>query len=335
MNMLQIEGVALDGICACVPAGVEESFSRLCALYGDEEKARSVVKATGISSRRVAAAGVSSLDLCTAAAERLFDSSAVRRDEIGSVVCVTFTPASAMPCNAVRAQSSLGLGTGVAAFDINMACSGWVYGLYVAALLAKSSGRKTLLLDGDVQTAHVDPSDGATVPVLADAGSATVVSPSPGARAWKFAFMSDGAKGGALVLPHGGRISMDGFGVFRFVTVDTLRFLGDFLAGTGETPESLDAFVPHQANIFMVSQLARSLGFPQEKLLTSAGEFGNTGSSSLPLTIACRCGKPGMPEKDARLLVSGFGGGLSAGAALVDLPARCRLEVFDYKDGEE
>ena len=312
MRTLELTGVSIDGVCAALPQASEDNLARCTELYGDAAKAASVVKATGILRRRIAAAGTTSLDLCVAAAEVLMKEAAVSAADVGGVVFVTFTPADAMPCNACQAQARLGLGNDIVAFDVGLACSGYAYGLYLAGSLARATGRKILLLDGDAQTAHVKKDDGSTVPVLADAGTATIVSPS-GTDTWEFAFLSKGEDGAALRLPVGGTISMDGFAVYRFVAMDVQTFIKGFLAETGRAADSFDAFVPHQANVFMIRQLAKSLGFAADKLLVSADEVGNSASATVPVTIA-RCAKGGQ-----RLLVSGFGGGLSASVASITL----------------
>ena len=322
MKILGLTGVSVDGVCAALPQASEDNLARCTELYGDAAKAASVVKATGILRRRIAAAGTTSLDLCVAAAEALRKDAAVSAADVGVVVFVTFTPAEAMPCNACQAQARLGLGNDIVAFDVGLACSGYAYGLYLAGTLARATGRKILLLDGDAQTAHVKRDDGATVPVLADAGTATIVSPG-GADTWEFAFLSKGEDGAALRLPVGGTISMDGFAVYRFVAMDVHAFIKGFLAETGRTADSFDAFVPHQANVFMIRQLAKSLGFAADKLLVSADEVGNSASATVPVTIA-RCAKGGQ-----RLLVSGFGGGLSASVASITLSKTAVLTALN------
>ena len=108
---------------------------------------------------------------------------------------------------------------------------------------------------------------------------------------------------------------------FRFVAADVSSFIKGFLAEIGRAADSFDAFVPHQANVFMIRQLAKSLGFAADKLLVSADEFGNSASATVPVTIA-RCAKGGQ-----RLLVSGFGGGLSASVASITLPETAVLKV--------
>lgn len=330
-RVFDLSGVRVAGVRACLPKMSEDNFARCVALYGDERKAAGVVKATGIARRRVADAGVSSLDLCVAAARALLDDCGVASEDVGAVICVTFTPERQMPCNACQAQSRLGLPRSVSAFDINLACSGWPYGLYVAGLLARAMGVRVLLLDGDVQTARMDHADGATAPVLADAGTATLVEPAPhcDGRPWRFSFMTDGANGDALSLPFGGAISMDGFGVFKFATLDVLDFISGFMESVSAAPGDFDAFVPHQANVYMVRQIAKRLGFAGERTWISGDEFGNSASASVPVTIAHCAGR--LPRADRRLLVAGFGGGLSASVCDMDLPGDCKLGVSDYE----
>lgn len=334
MQIVELDGTRLAAVWACLPARSEDNLARCAEIYGDAKKAAGIVKATGIERRRVADAGVSSLDLCVAAASRLMSETGVRPGEIGAVIDVTFTPERAMPCNACQAQSRLGLPSDVAAFDVNLACSGWAYGLCVASTFAKATGKSVLLLDGDTQTPYMDAADKATVPVMADAGTAALVEPSAApasAAPWRFSFLTDGAKGDALTLPFGGKIAMDGFGIFKFVTTDVFRFLREFMSATGAAAESIDAFVPHQANVYMVRQLAKPLGFPPEKVWISGDVFGNSSSATVPVTIAWRGGRGDNATRgDRRLFVSGFGGGLSASAALITLPSDCSLGLFDY-----
>lgn len=323
MQITSLKGAKIEGICACVPAKSEDNLTRCTAVYGNESKAQSIVKATGIKSRRIVENGVTSLDLCVKAAEGLFELTGVTREEIGAVIDVTFTPERTMPCNACQAQRRLGLSRDLIAFDVNLACSGWAYGLFVAANIAKAIGRKVLLLDGDTQTPYMDPNDIATVPVMADAGTATLVAPTElsDGSPWKFAFLTDGSKGDALTLPFGGRITMDGLGIFKFVTMDVLYLIRDFMAEAGEMPENLDAFVPHQANIFMIQQIAKKLKLG-EKIKISGDVLGNSSSATVPTTIA-------YTDARGRLLVSGFGGGLSASVGVIDIPQDCALKVVE------
>ena len=145
-------------------------------------------------------------------------------------------------------------------------------------------------------------------------------------------FMTQGGKGDALQLPFGGKLTMDGLGVFKFVTMDVLYMIQGFMAEIGENPETIDAFVPHQANVFMIQQIAKKLKFPPEKLWVSGDVLGNSSSATVPTTIAY-CGNEVTlgAGRDRRLLIAGFGGGLSAAVGIIDLPKECKLKVFDNK----
>ena len=301
-------GVAIEALAAYVPPR---------SVANDEN----VAKATGIAARRVAEDGETALDLSLRAAERLLAETGARCDDFGAVVSVSFTQHDRMPCGACQAQSRLGLPKGVVAFDVMQACAGYGYGLYLSARLARQTGRKVLLLDGDRQSEFLDGSDAATSPLLGDAGTATIVAPAAGAAAWRFAFASDGEKGAALRLENGGTIRMDGFGVFRFVATDVVAYLKSFLSSAAAGDDFL--FAPHQANVYMVRQLAKSAGISDERLLVSADRFGNLSSASIPVTLAAHA----EAVRGRNVLLAGFGGGLSVSLGLVGIPADCAIAL--------
>ena len=312
MEILRQDGIRIAGICACLPK----------TAVPNEAK---VAEATGIVTRRIAAAGTTVVDLCVKAAERVMSDTGAKPEEFGAILCVSFTSRDRMPAAAVQAQARLGFPKSVIAFDVSLACSGWGYGLYLAGLLARETGKKVLLLDGDVQSAFTC-GDAATEPLLADGGTATVVE-SLNTEAqrhreeWKFAFVADGAKGDALRLSHGGAIRMDGFGVFRFVATDVVSYIKEFAL---HCPPSSSAFtfVPHQPNAYMVRQLAKSAGIEEARTAISCDVLGNLSSASVPATIA-RKGVRG------RVLFAGFGGGLSVSVGLVDLDDGCALSALE------
>lgn len=325
MEVLAIDGVRIAGISAYVPS---------LAVANDEK----VVAATGIPARRVAAECQTVVDLCETAAHRVLADTLSRPDEFGAVVAVSFTQRARMPSVSAQLQARLGLPKGIIAFDVMQACAGWPYGLYLAGLLAREIGRKVLLLDGDVQSEFLDPSDPATAPLLSDGGTATVVEASADVRAtWRFSFMTDGEKGGALRLEKGGTIHMDGFGVFRFVATDVVAFMENFVGEVGragrrdgrerrEGREGEFIFVPHQPNVYMVRQLSKALGM-EGQTLVSADRFGNLASASIPATVAAHPEAFTGSQSPANVLVAGFGGGLSVSAGMVSIDPGISLSV--------
>ncbi len=340
----------LAGIAACVPSGRVPNDPKVAA-------------ATGIPARCVAADDVSGLDLCLAAARRVLADTGARPEEFGAILAVSFTQLQRMPCLAAQAQARLGFPKDILAFDVLQACAGWGYGLYLAALLVRETGKKVLLLAGDKQSAFLDATDPATAPLLSDGGTATVVgggrkkeegrrkkeegSGEEDGLEWRFAFLTDGAKGGALKLEKDGTIEMDGFGVFRFVATDVVAFLKDFLSSLPPSrpstplpsslfplPSSLFPlpssffFVPHQPNVYLVRQLAKAVGLA-DRVLISADLFGNLSSASVPTTLAAHAETLKAASGPLRVLVAGFGGGLAISAGLIDLPRDCRLSLVE------
>lgn len=305
----------LAGLAACVPPGRVPNDPKVAA-------------ATGIPARCVAADDVSGLDLCLAAARRVLADTGARPEEFGAILAVSFTQLQRMPCLAAQAQARLGFPKDILAFDVLQACAGWGYGLYLAALLVRETGKKVLLLDGDKQSAFLDATDPATAPLLSDGGTASVIE---GKREkeeersadWQFAFLTDGAQGEALRLERGGTIQMDGFGVFRFVATDVVAFLKAF---TGA--RAADFFVPHQPNVYMVRQLAKAVGLA-DRVLISADRFGNLSSASVPTTLAAHADTLLATSEPPRVLIAGFGGGLAISAGLIDLPHDCKLAVVE------
>lgn len=257
------------------------------------------IAATGFAARRAAAEGEGLFELSIRAARAVMSGTAP--DEVRGVVCATFSNRDRFPGLSTRIASALGIGASAPAIDLQAACSAYPYALYVAGRLAADVGGKVLVVDGDVQSALVDESDASTAPLFSDASTATLVGSSPdGVAASEFGFVSRASD--ALSCAAEGPIRMNGFKVFSFVAADVVKFLrgfgGDF-----------DMFVPHQANMYMVRQLAKGLGL-EDRLVTCGAEYANPGSSSVPLALALHA-RPG------RALLAAFGAGLSASAATV------------------
>ena len=355
LQIYSVNGVNIDGVVACVPENRVDNESSLREMYGDEAKL--IIGSTGIKTRYLANPGTSSSDLCIACAKELLAGTGTNPEDIGGVVFVTFTPDRLMPFNAAVVQDELGLSREIPAFDISLACSGYAYGLFVSSQFAKASGKKVLLLDGDVQSAYMSRYDKSTVPVMADAGSATLLSCNDNDDEWLFTFYTDGSGRNTLMIPaagsaspvtpddleycdfeDGGRrrnidIYMDGFAIFRFVAMEVSKWLQRFLAEIGESAETLDSFVPHQANMYMIKKLARKLKFSWERTWQSGDEVGNSASATVPVTIAKNAANMLEEGHNSRVLISGFGGGLSASAGIITLDTGAFYKFFQYKGG--
>ena len=274
-----VGALALDNACVATPA---------------------TIAATGFAMRRVAIHRATLLDLSLQAARRAL--AGVDPSSVRAVVAATFSSESRFPALSVRLAAALGLAPSTPAFDLQMACSAYPYALYVASRLAADLGGRVLVIDGDIQSRLTDADDAATSPLFSDAATATLVAPPAQGATSRFGFLSKASD--ALACPAAGPISMDGFKVFSFVASDVVRFLRDF-------GDDFDLFVPHQANMYMVRQLAKSLGL-EAKLATCGPDLANPGSCSVPLALA-------SDGRAGRALVCGFGAGLSAAAGIVRL----------------
>ena len=283
----------------------EIAIERIAAAPGEEIRDNSeiaspqVVAATGIAVRRTTSRTL--FDLAASSAAAAAEGCA---GDISAVVAATFSNEVRFPSLAVRVASELGLPASLPAFDLQMACSAYPYALLAAGQLSAATGGKVLVVDGDVQSRFAR--DPATAVVASDACTASVVSVRPGFS--RFAFHSSYGE----QLKCAERLEMDGFGVFSFVATTVRSMTETLLAEEGEPPRW---FVPHQANMYMVRQLAKSLRLG-DRLLTSADKFGNAGSASIALTLAS-AHLDGAELRGGRVLLAGFGAGLSAAAAFV------------------
>jgi len=352
MDILSVSNVQIAGVVACLPENLIDNAEACKDLYGDGVE--TLIKATGIKARALANPGTTSLDLGVAAANEVMAKTNTQSDEIGAVLCVTFTPEYNLPSDAPVAQFRLGLPKQCLAFDVNMACSGYGYGLYLGAMLCNQLQKKVLVLDGDVQSSCFSQLDKATMPVMSDIGTATLLEPKKGASEWSFSFYTNGERNEILRIPAGGSkqrvneqdiamqefqdgskrtntdIYMDGYAVFMFVATEASKFISEFIGETSSTVDQLDAFIPHQANMYMISQLGRKLKFPKEKIWESGDKFGNPGSGSVPLTIAYNGSKWFQEGKGGNVIISGFGAGMSASVGKISLRPEAYYGLVKY-----
>lgn len=353
VGLAGIEGVRVRGISACVPSHVVDNRKFAHGLYGDA--AEGVVKTAGVELRRTCPEGkVTCLDLCVKAAEALKAAGGFNFASLGGVIFVTQSPDLLMPNNSTFAQHRLGLPADVFAFDINQACSGFLYGLWTAALAAKSSSKPVLLLDGDTNSHFASQRDRSTAILFGDAGAAVIVEPSDKAADWAFSFNTDGSRRDALIIPEGGYrnrvtpesplyrefpdggirrgidMKMDGMEVFGFVVRTVPGSLARLMEATRTTPDDYDILALHQANLFMVRQVAKKLSFPGEKVPTSIQKYGNSSSATIPVTLASELRERISHEK-LKVLASGFGAGLSVASASFELGPCICPGVVEYE----
>jgi 3-oxoacyl-[acyl-carrier-protein] synthase-3 len=339
----KLNGVALRGLGGAVPAATRSLEDE--GLIDSEAERNRLEKSIGITTRHVAPPGLCTSDLCQLAAEGLLEQLGWARDTIDLLLFVTQSADYVIPATACALQSRLGLGSCMA-FDINLGCSGYVYGLWTAASMLKTlqiKGRpaRALVLAGDISTSKLMPGDRGTIPLFGDAGSATALEVDADASAIHGLFGTDGDGAEHLIIRAGGirqplvppalphapevqaklfkdaRLHLNGTEVFNFTLRQVPGLIEGILAEAGIRAEDVDYFLFHQANAFMLSHLRKKARLPEDKVPLAMEHYGNTSSASIPLTIAARLSDRFQTPKS--LVLMGFGVGWSWGALRIDV----------------
>lgn len=281
---------------------------------------------TGVHIRRIAKPGQTAADLAVEAAEKVFDQGELRRDHVDLVVFVSQSPDFALPTTACLIQDRLGLPASCQAFDINLGCSGFVYGLsVVGALIQTGMAKNALLLCADTYSKYIDTHDRTCRPIFSDGAAATWLRPANKPAIGPFSMGTDGSGGLHLVVPQSGaridsgkpcQLYMNGGKVFIFSVERVPRAVNSVLDQANLTLDDIDLFVFHQASKVVLDKLVDKIGIPEDKFYVNYRDIGNTVSATIPIALeqAVEAGKlkPGMT-----VLVAGFGVGLSWGVCLI------------------
>jgi len=350
MAVFSIPHVKFSGITICVPRQELSNFN--CELL-DEKERKLFVKSTGIEKRRVVGKGICASDLCEAAAKRLIETLGWNKDEISVLVFVTQTPDYITPSTAIVLQEKLGLSKSCLSFDINLGCSGYVYGLsVVSSLLSNMPGAKGLLLVGDVSSACISSSDKSTVPLFSDAGSATAFENKPDAKPFYFNLENDGKGFENIIIPEGGyrnpvtveslemkeiekgimrngtHLILQGIDIFNFSVREVPQNISELMKQLNISNDNIDFLLLHQANKIINDSISDALNFSEEKVPSSLRNFGNTSSASIPVTMVSQLGEQ-LKSKKLNLLMCGFGVGLSWGSVFLETDTLACSEMVE------
>lgn len=335
----RIEGARIAGVVACVPARVVANEDFVDRFGGGVAE---VTKMTGISERRWVDEDTTASDLCYAAGKRLLTSLEWEPDTIDALIFISQTPDYRLPATATVLQDRLGLPAGVVAFDVNLGCSAYPYGLWLAMMMIQSgSARRVLLAVGDTSSRVIDPADRATAMLFGDAGTMTALEAAQGAGPASFILGSDGRGASNLVIPQGAfrtrametpndpeKLYMDGGEIFTFTLKAVPPLVSDTLQIAGKQIADYDGFLFHQANAFMIRHLTKKSKLPPEKVPLNIDRFGNTSSATIPLLIADTLAGD-LRGKALLLAMFGFGVGYSWASASLELgPLKC-VEVIE------
>lgn len=330
-----LANVRFAGMASCVPTRIVSNLTD-CKPQIRSERER-LVRNIGIETRRMAPEWQCFSDLAFDATERLLESLEWKREEVDALIVMTQSPDYLMPATAIILQDRLGLSNTTIAFDVNLGCSAYPFGLHLlGSMIAAGAIKKGLLLVGD-RSATLDD------PLFSDAGTATALEFSEGAPPMYFDLNSDGSGHKAIIAPVGGHrepvemqhlipfrenandhwrravdLQLDGPAVLNFSIKRVPAAVQKLLDYCGVAKESVDYFVFHQANRMINETIRKKLGLAVEKVPSTLRDFGNTSGASLPITMTVRINKE-LESGRKRVLLSGFGIGLSWGTCLVDI----------------
>lgn len=350
MATIRYNGVGITAMSACVPRNVVHNRDLEYLIPKDEiEK---TIQSIGIEERRIADPDVCASDLCFKAAQQLMEDNAIDPQSIDALIFVSQTSDFHQPATACILQHKLGLSKDTLAFDINLACSGYVYGLSASYAYASLQGiNRVLLLVGETMSKIVSKYDKVNTPLFGDAGTATLIEKGEFGET-VFSLHTDGSGAEVMMIPDGGfrnptnlnslveevdgngdrrnrlQFRMDGMDVFNFGMREEPRDIKKLLSEANIEMGDVDLLIYHQANKFMTDFFTSRLHFDKNKTPYSILKFGNTSSASIPLTIVTEL-KENYPNRK-NVVLSGFGAGLSWGSVLLNL-AQCRISnLIEY-----
>jgi len=304
-----VRGAVIRGWGAAVPPKVVTNDDLASYLDTSDEW---IVERTGIRERHV---GGTTAGLSVEAARMAIDRSGIDPASIDVLVLSTTTPDQAVPATSAQVQHELGLRCG--AFDVNAACSGFMYALVAAHGLIAMGMQRALVIGTDTLARITDWDDRGTAILFADGSGAVVLDAVDGPGqlvAWDMD--ADGSARRFLYADVGGHIVMDGREVFRRAVRVMVDSAQRTLAKAGVSPEEVALVVPHQANVRIIDAAVERLGIPRERCAVNLPKVGNTSSASIPMAFAEALDEGRVAEGDLVLMV-GFGAGMTAASALL------------------
>ncbi len=291
-----------------------------------------IMERTGIKERRIAEKGQTTSDLAYEASRKALKAAGIGAEEIDLIIVATMTPDMILPCMGCVLQDKLGAKK-AAAFDINAACSGFLYGLSMADAFIQSGMYKNILLVGaEVLSRFMDWEDRTTCVLFGDGAGAVVLQKHSGKRGVLSTHLhSDGSLGDLLYVPAGGAqhpashetiakrmhfVKMKGNETFKAAVRALEGVVQETLKYNKVKPEEIDFLVPHQANFRIIQAMAQRLKMPMEKVVLTVHKYGNTSAASIPMALD-EAVRDGRIKENHLLLFEAFGGGLTWASALV------------------
>jgi len=349
MALFSIPHTRIAGISTCVPKNIVANKDYKWISAKEREL---LIRKTGVVEKRVVTKGMTASDLCFEAGKKLIEDLKWNKEEIELVIFVSQSRDFLLPATACILQDKLGLPKSCLAIDMNLGCSGYVYGLsFMANFIAHCNIKKALMLIGDV-TPLASYRDKTAYPLFGDAGAATALEYDENAAPMHFNLQSDGSGYKAIIIPDGGmrnyptkksfeyksygkgiirnklQIALDGFAIFNFSLREVAPNINALLQHNNIPIETIEYFLFHQANLLINESVRKKLKLAPEKVPYSLNRFGNTSSASIPTTIVSELRKK-VTEQKLNMLFCGFGVGLSWGSVYVETENICCPEIIE------
>ena len=312
-----------------------EELAKLFANWSAEK----IFSKTGIRSRHVTTENETAADLGVVAAQKLIEKNNVPKDDIDFVLCVTQSPDYKLPTTACMIQARLGLSKKCGAFDINLGCSGYIYGLAVAKSLVETGiANNVLLITAETYSKHINPLDKSTRTIFGDGAAATLIGYG-GMEIGSFDLGTDGSGKDFLIIPTGGarkactpetaveketegnvrsedNLFMSGADIFEFTIREVPASVKRIMKKESLKKDDIGLYVFHQANQFMLDFLVKLMKVDKEKFYMNFADTGNTVSASIPIALK-RAMVEGVVKPNQTIMLCGFGVGLSWGSTLI------------------
>lgn len=304
-----------------------------------------ILNKTGIRERHISKNDETALDMAEKAALNLFKEYDIQRNEIEFIILCTQSPDYFLPTTACLLQERLHIPSHSGALDINLGCSGFIYGLALSkGLIISGICKNVLLVMSETYSKHIHPLDKSTRTIFGDGAAAVLVEPSNNlySKVGEFVFGTDGKGANNLIVPAGGlrlppsnktsieeededgnirsknNLYMNGPEIFNFTIEVIPRLVDDTLKKNNLKKEDIDFFVFHQANKYILEFLRKKLKIPSEKFYINMEHIGNTVSASIPIALKMACNE-GEIRKGDKVMIVGFGVGYSWGATIIQL----------------
>lgn len=349
MATIKYTGVGITAMSACVPKNIVYNRDLTNLLPGEELD--KTINSIGIEERRIADVDVCASDLCYKAAQKLLEDNKIDPNSIDVLLFVSQTSDYRIPATAPILQHRLGLSKDTACLDITLGCSGFVFALSTAFAYAQMEGvNRVLLLDGETFSKIVNKRDKVDWPLYGDGATATLIEKGD-FKTSTFILRTDGAGEDAVKIYGGMRnpitaqslieieredgnfrndmeVYMDGMDVFNFAMGVVPKTIKEIIKLQNMTMDDVDWLIFHQANKFMTDFFVKYLHFDFNKVPYCIQKYGNTSSTSVPLTIVSEL--EGKAKAGDKIVMAGFGAGLSWGVASMEIGNICISPIIEY-----